>query len=54
MIVFTTTLLGGGFGALLARKRGGNRMDMLHYATILAIVGALLGLFITVFVSRGM
>lgn len=41
--------LGAGVGAILglwmAHRRGGNRLDLLHYATILAIIGFIIGAF---------
>ncbi|MCT4684153.1 MAG: hypothetical protein N4A39_10535 [Roseicyclus sp.] len=42
-------IIGGGIGILLglwtARRRGGNRLDLLHYATIFGILGFLIGAF---------
>lgn len=42
-------LIGGGIGVILglwvAWRRGGNRLDLLHYATIFAIIGFLIGAF---------
>lgn len=39
--------IGGGLGILLglwtAHRRGGNRLDLLHYATIFGILGFILG-----------
>jgi uncharacterized protein HemY len=39
--------IGGGLGIVLglwtARRRGGNRLDLLHYATIFGILGFVLG-----------
>lgn len=32
-------------GPLLARRRGGNRLDMLQYAAVFAIIGFLIGTF---------
>ncbi len=52
MIVFATTLLGAGYGGWLARRRGGNRFDIAQYAAVLGILGALLGVFATIFVGR--
>jgi len=41
--------IGGGIGLILgvviATRRGGNRLDLLHYGTIFAIIGFLLGSF---------
>ncbi|WP_213686281.1 hypothetical protein [Roseicyclus sp.] len=42
-------LIGGAvgivFGLWLARRKGGNRLDLLHYATIFGIIGFTLGAF---------
>lgn len=42
-------LIGGALGILLglwvARRRGGNRLDLLHYATIFGIIGFTVGAF---------
>lgn len=46
-------VLGAALGALMARRRGGGAVDMLHYATVLAIFLALVGLFLSVFLGRG-
>jgi uncharacterized membrane protein len=39
--------IGGGLGIVLglwtARRRGGNRLDMAHYATIFGILGFVIG-----------
>lgn len=45
-------ILGGLWGGLTARKRGGNRKDMGQYATAGAIAGALLGLILTIVLTR--
>lgn len=45
--------LGAALGAGLARRRGGGAVDMLHYATVLAIFLALVGLFLSVLLGRG-
>ncbi len=41
--------VGAGLGVILglwtARRRGGNRLDLLHYATIYGIIGFLIGAF---------
>lgn len=57
MIVGTYYILAGAlFGALLgaglARRRGGRGADILHYATVLAIAFALIGLFLSVILGR--
>ncbi len=42
-------LIGGAcgiaLGLIMARRKGGNRLDLLHYATIFGIIGFLLGAF---------
>jgi hypothetical protein len=41
--------VGAGLGVILglwtARRKGGNRLDLLHYATIFGIIGFTLGAF---------
>lgn len=38
-------LVGIALGVFLARRRGGNRLDMAQYAAVFAIIGFLLGTF---------
>ncbi|MBT8412493.1 MAG: hypothetical protein KJP02_11955 [Octadecabacter sp.] len=42
-------IIGAGIGVLLgvvmATRRGGNRLDLLHYGTIFGIIGFLIGAF---------
>ncbi|MEM7723003.1 MAG: hypothetical protein AAF376_11570 [Pseudomonadota bacterium] len=45
MLNFIGAALGVGLGAWTAKRRGGNRLDMLHYATIFGIIGFILGAF---------
>ncbi|SEN00506.1 hypothetical protein SAMN05216227_100615 [Pseudorhodobacter antarcticus] len=52
MIVLAGLLMGAVLGALVARKYGGKPLDLLQYAAGFAIAFALLGLFITVFLTR--
>lgn len=52
MIVIAGTLLGALWGAALARRRRGNRLDIAQYAAGLAILGAIVGLFATVILDR--
>jgi hypothetical protein len=47
-------VLGGLWGAVKARRLGGKGMDLLHYAAIFALIGALLGLFATIILHRSM
>jgi hypothetical protein len=38
-------LLGIALGLIMARRRGGNRLDMAQYAAVFAIIGFLVGTF---------
>ena len=52
MIVLAGLLGGGLYGALLARKREGSRLDMVQYGAGFGIAFGLLGLFVTIFIER--
>lgn len=52
MIVILLALAGAMTGALMARRRGGKALDLAQHAAVLAIIGAILGLFITIALSR--
>ncbi|PZX18533.1 hypothetical protein LX81_01167 [Palleronia aestuarii] len=52
MIVLAGALIGAVWGARLARKRGGKRLDMAQYGAACAIAGTLLGLIVTIVVER--
>ncbi|EKE45126.1 hypothetical protein OCGS_0821 [Oceaniovalibus guishaninsula JLT2003] len=52
MIVLAGIVIGALWGALTARKRQGNRLDMAQWAAAAAIAGALLGLILTVILER--
>ena len=45
MLNYIGAALGILLGLWLARRRGGNRLDLLHYATVLGIVGFIIGAF---------
>lgn len=45
MLNFIGGLLGLVLGPFIARRRGGNRLDMAQYAAVFAIIGFLLGTF---------
>ena len=47
-------LMGAVLGATLAKRRGGRGADLLHYAAVLAIGGALIGLFVSVYLGRAL
>jgi hypothetical protein len=53
MVNILGLLIGAGLGAVIARRRGGNRMDLLHYAGVFGLIGLIIGTFIGVFMLRG-
>lgn len=54
MIILAFAVFGALLGAYQARRRGGKRLDMAQYGAGFAMAFAILGLFVTVFLSRGM
>lgn len=54
MIIIAGAVIGGLWGARLARKQSGNRLDLAQYAGGLAILGAVIGLFITIYINRAL
>lgn len=52
MIILIAALAGALWGGYLAKRRGGNRLDMAQYAAGFAIFFALAGLFMTIVISR--
>ena len=52
MIVVIGVLGGAIIGAVTAKRRGGNRLDMAQYAAGYGIALGLLGLFVTIFFER--
>ena len=52
MIVVIGVLGGAIIGAVTAKRRGGNRLDMAQYAAGYGIALGLLGLFVTIFLER--
>lgn len=52
MIVLFGAILGAITGSLLARHRKGRTADILQYAFVYALMFALVGLFITLFIHR--
>lgn len=45
-------LIGAFIGAFRARNKGGNRLDMLQWAAVSAILFGLIGLFVLIFIER--
>lgn len=52
MITYGFLIIGALGGALRAKKRGGNRLDMIQYAAIFGMIFGLIGLFITIILAR--
>ncbi|MBC7156203.1 MAG: hypothetical protein H5U20_01665 [Rhodobacteraceae bacterium] len=52
MIVVAGLIGGGALGALRARQRGGNTLDMLQYAAAHAAIFGVLGVIATVVLAR--
>ena len=52
MIIFAGLVFGALWGGMLARKRGGSRLDIAQYAGSFAIAGGILALFLSVFIDR--
>ena len=52
MIVLFGAILGAVIGSLLARRRKGKVADILQYAFVYALMFALAGMFVTLFVHR--
>jgi uncharacterized protein YqgC (DUF456 family) len=52
MIVIFGLVAGAVWAAQSARKRGGNRKDIAQYAAVGAILGGLVGLFVTIGVEK--
>lgn len=52
MIVLASALLGIIIGVTTAKKRGGNRKDLLHYAAGYGLAFVIVGMFLTVTIDR--
>ena len=52
MIVIFGALVGAAWGGYLAKKRGGNRLDIAQYAASSAIAFGLLALFASIVLAR--
>lgn len=52
MIVLIAALIGSILGWQRAARLGGNRKDRLQYAIVFALILAVAGLFVTIFVHR--
>ena len=52
MIIIAGILIGAGLGLSNARRRGGTGLDQLQYAAVGTIIGALLGIVVTIAIER--
>ena len=52
MIVIAGTVFGALLGTLVARQRGGGRLDIAHHAAVLAILFAVIGMIVTIVIAR--
>ena len=52
MIVLAGVIAGAVWGALTAKRRGGNRLDMAQYGAVWGIIGGVAGLFATIALER--
>ena len=52
MLIIGGFLIGAIWGPLRAVKRGGRKLDALHYGASFAIIGTLLGLLATIVIDR--
>lgn len=53
MIILGFAIVGAVIGGFTARGRGGKALDIAQYAGSYAMAFAIIGLFVTVFLSRG-
>ncbi len=51
-MILIGVILGAAYGALLARRRNGTRLDMVHYAGIHAIVFGLVAVVLQIGLDR--
>jgi len=52
MIVGLGFLIGALIGALIARKKAGNRLDILQHAAVIGVMVAILALFVNILILR--
>ncbi len=52
MFVIISVILGVLYGAFIAKKKGGTRLDMAQYAGTYAILFGIIGLFLMVAITR--
>ncbi len=49
MVAFTAFVIGAAFGAFVARRRGGNLLDVLQYAGVWGLLLALASVIVSVY-----
>ena len=54
MVAILCALIGAIFGTIRAKRRNGNRLDMLQYASVFALIFAIVGMFITIMIERNL
>ena len=54
MIVIAGLVIGGFWGGLSAKKRGGRPADIAQYAAVYAIALAIVGVFLTIIIDRSL
>ncbi|WP_438991198.1 hypothetical protein [Lentibacter sp.] len=52
MIVTFGFLIGALMGVLIARNKGGNRLDMVQHAAVIGVMVALVALFLNILILR--
>lgn len=52
MLVIAGFVIGAILGPFRAGRRGGARLDRLHYGAAFALMGTLIGLFATIIIGR--
>lgn len=51
-LILGLMVIGALLGALIAWKRKGNKLDILQYAFVYMVLGAIIGLFAFIFIAR--
>ena len=52
MIVIASALIGAVLGVWQAHRKNGNRLDMAQYGAIFALIFAVLGVFLAIYLDR--
>lgn len=52
MIILVAAIAGASFGAVLAKRREGNVLDMLQYGAACAIAFTIVAVFLAIFIER--